>query len=304
MLVNARPFSVLPALVALLAGSMAGCGLTGGAGGENGGRVEVVAAENFWGNIAGELGGSHVNLTSIVANPATDPHAYEATPADARTVASARYFILNGAGYDPWAPRLVAANPVPGRTVLSVADLVGRREGDNPHLWYSPDYVYRFVDRVTADLKAIDPADAADFDTLHTRYRTQALRHYSDLVTTIRSRYSGVRVGATESIFVYMSQATGLQLITPPEFMKAVSEGTDPSATDRVITEQQVAQKQVRVLVFNAQNTTPDVNALVDRARGEGLPVVGVTETLAPAGATFQDWQSAQLNAVLRALGG
>ena len=284
---------------------LAGCGLTGGgSSGGPGSKVEVAAAENFWGSIATQLGGTHVRVTSIVVNPATDPHAYEARPDDARTIASAGYVIVNGAGYDPWAPKLLAANPVPGRVVLNVGELVGKKDGDNPHMWYSPDYVGQVIDRITADLQKIDPADAGYFDQQKATYRTTALKDYYATIEAIKRRYAGVSAGATESIFVYTAQATGLDLITPAEYMKAISEGADPSAADKIIIDQQVATKQVRVLVFNAQNATPDVGALVNEARAHQVPVVAVTETLAPATTTFQDWQTSQLKALLQALGG
>jgi zinc/manganese transport system substrate-binding protein len=269
-----------------------------------GGAVEVVAAENFWGSIASQVGGTHVHVTSVIVNPDTDPHAYEAKPDDARTIANAKYVIVNGAGYDPWAPKLLDANPVSGRLVLTVGELIGKKEGDNPHLWYSPAYVNQVIDRITADLKKIDPTDAGYFDQQNTQYKTVGLKDYTATIDTIKQKYSGTPVGATESIFVYTAEATGLRLITPPDYMKAISEGTDPSAADKATIEQQIALKQVKVFVFNAQNTTPDVNALVDKAKAQKIPTPSVTETLTPATATFQDWQTQQLKALLAALGG
>jgi zinc/manganese transport system substrate-binding protein len=102
-----------------LAVSGAGATATAGSG------LRVVAAENFWGSIAAQLGGNRVQVTSVIANPATDPHDYEPSAADARTMAGAQMAIVNGVGYDPWADKLIAANPVSGRVVLKVGDLVG-----------------------------------------------------------------------------------------------------------------------------------------------------------------------------------
>lgn len=282
-----------------------GCGLApGNTGAAPRSMVEVVAAENFWGSVAAQVGGTHVRVISIVVNPQTDPHAYEATPHDARAMAGARYVVVNGVGYDPWAVKLLAANPVPGRVVLNVGDLVGKKAGENPHLWYSPGYVDQVVARITADLKKIDPPDADYFDRQGAAYRDGALKDYGATMQAIKQRYAGTPVGATESIFVYIAQATGLELVTPPDYMKAISEGTDPNASDKITTNRQVAQGMIKVLVFNAQNTSPDVTAVVQKARARKIPVVAVTETLAPADATFQDWQTAQLNALLAALGG
>jgi zinc/manganese transport system substrate-binding protein len=268
------------------------------------GQPVVVAAENFWGSIATQLGGDRVCVRSIIVNPDTDPHAYEAKPSDARLIAGARYVIVNGAGYDPWAPKLIAANPVPGRVLLTVGDLVGKKEGDNPHLWYSPDYVARVIDRINTDLDAVDPRDAAYFDQQKSRYLSVGLKDYLGTLAAIKQRYHGTPVGATESIFAYVADATSLNLITPPEYMKAISEGTDPSAADKAVIEQQISRRSIKVFVFNSQNSTKDVVALVDKARAQKIPVAQVTETLSPVGATFQDWQTKQLQGLLAALGG
>jgi len=282
---------------------LAACG-TGTASTGSSSTVQVVAAENFWGSIASQVGGSHVHVTSIIVNPDTDPHAYEAKPDDAKTVAQAGYVIANGAGYDPWITKLLDANPVSGRKQLVVGEMLGKKEGDNPHFWYSPGYVTRVIDRITADLKALDSADSAYFDQQNSTFKTVALKDYNDTIQKIKSKYSNTPVGATESIFVYVAEPLGLNLITPPEYMKAISEGTDPSAADKATIDQQIAQKQIKVFVFNSQNTTPDVNAYVDKARAQHIPVTSVTETLSPATATYQDWQTAQLKSLLAALGG
>ncbi|HZQ48709.1 MAG TPA: zinc ABC transporter substrate-binding protein [Candidatus Dormibacteraeota bacterium] len=269
-----------------------------------GGRVRVVAAENFWGSIASQVGGEHATVTSIVANPNADPHDYEPTPGDARAVATAQYVIANGVGYDAWMQKLIDANPVSGRVVITVGDLVGKRAGDNPHLWYSPDYVTRFVDRVASDLGGLDPADAAYFKQAADGYRSAALAGYFAAITAIKTRYAGTKVGASESVFSYMAGALGLDLITPAGYMNAISEGQEPSAADRATAQGQIASRAIAVFIINSQNSTPDVRALADRAKAAGIPVTTVTETLAPATATFQDWQAAQLKALLAALGG
>jgi zinc/manganese transport system substrate-binding protein len=264
----------------------------------------VVAAENFWGSIATQVGGDKVCVRSVIVNPDTDPHAYEAKPSDARLIASAKYVIVNGAGYDPWAPKLIAANPVSGRTVLSIGDFIGKKEGDNPHLWYSPDYVARVIDKINADLDAIDPQNASYFDQQKNQYKTVGLSDYLATISTIKQKYHGTPVGATESIFVYLSDALGLNLVTPPEYLKAISEGTDPSAADKATIEQQISNRSIKVFVYNSQNSTKDVVSLVDRARAQKIPVAEVTETLTPAGSTFQDWQTKELKGLLAALGG
>jgi zinc/manganese transport system substrate-binding protein len=266
--------------------------------------VSVVAAENFWGSIATQIGGDRAQVTSVIINPDTDPHAYEATPGDARLIADAKYVIVNGAGYDPWAPKLLDANPVSGRTVLTVGDLFGKKEGDNPHMWYSPSYVDQVVDRIAADLSKIDSADADYFRQQGTNYKTVGLKDYHDTIHTIKSKYAGTKIGATESIVSYIADGLGLNLVTPYTYLKAISEGTDPTAADKAAIQNEIATKAIKVFVFNSQNSTPDVQSLVDKAKAQGIPVTTVTETLSPANATFQDWQTGQLKNLLAALGG
>jgi zinc/manganese transport system substrate-binding protein len=290
-------------VVGLVAVAMSACGLGPGSS-ASGGKVEVVAAENFWGSIATQVGGDRAHVTSVIVNPDTDPHAYEPTPADARLIAGAKYVIVNGAGYDAWAPKLLGANPVSGRTVLTVGDFIGKKEGDNPHMWYSPTYVDKVVDKVASDLAAIDPTDAPYFDQQKTAYKTIALKAYHDTINAIQSKYHGIPVGATESIFSYLASDTGLSLITPYDYLKAISEGADPSPADKATVVQQIKDRKIKVFVFNTQNATPDVQSLVDKAKAQGIAISHVTETLSPANLTFQDWQTNQLKELLAALGG
>lgn len=290
----------LLALVVLLL-LLTGCDMTINAE-TSGGKLQVVAAENFWGSIAAQVGGEHVNVISIIVNPNTDPHDYEATPADARTVAGAGYVIFNGVGYDPWVRQLLDANPVSGRKVLEIGKLLGKQEGDNPHFWYHPDYVTQVVNQITADLKSLDAADASYFEQQSHQFLTSALQQYHDLINTIKQRYQGTPVGATESLFAYLAPALGLNLITPPGFMQATSEGIEPTAADKATFDHQITQKQIKVLVYNKQNATPDTDALKAKAQQAGIPIVAITETLNPGTASFQEWQAAQLQALEQAL--
>jgi zinc/manganese transport system substrate-binding protein len=292
-------------LIALVAAALfvAACGTTQPTA-SGSGKVRVVAAENFWGSIAGQIGADRASVTSVIANPNTDPHDYEPTPSDARTMATAQYVIVNGAGYDAWAQKLLDANPVSGRKVLVVADLVGKKEGDNPHLWYSPAYVKRFIDRVASDLGALDASDAGYFTQQAAQYETTGLKGYFDTITAIKQKYAGTKVGATESIFSYLADALGLDLITPYSFLNAISEGSDPSAADKAEVEREITSREIRVFVFNSQNATPDIQGLVAQAKAAGIPVVKMTETLSPQNESFQGWQTGQLEALQTALGG
>jgi zinc/manganese transport system substrate-binding protein len=264
--------------------------------------LQVVAAENFWGSIAAQLGGDRGHVTSVITSPATDPHDYEPTAADARTMARAKLAIVNGIGYDPWADKLLAANPVKGRVVLNVGTLVGIARGGNPHRWYSPTDVQKVIDEIVRDYSKLDPDDAGFFKRQRALFANRDLARYRGLIATIRRKYHGVRVGASESIFQPLAQALGLKLVTPPSFLNAVSEGTEPTARDKSTIDRQIAHRQIKVWVFNSQNSTPDVQRITDAARKRGIPVTTITETLTPASATFQSWQFRQLQALARAL--
>ena len=283
-----------------LSALLAACG-TPATGGSGNGTLQVIAGENFWGSIAAQLGGSHVSMTSIVTNPNTDPHEYESSATDARAFATADYVILNGAGYDDWGRKLLSANPSPSRKVFTVADLLNKRAGDNPHFWYNPDWVDQVADKITADYRALDPANAGYFTQQREAFAT-ALQPYHDAVAQIRAAASGIPVGSTESIFVYMAHALGVNLISPPEFMQAISEATDPPAQTVAQFQDQISRHQIKLLVYNTQTSTPITDNLRQLATRNGIPVVGISETIQPTTATFQEWQTRQLISLQAAL--
>ncbi len=300
----ARAVGAAGAAGALVAASwlLAGCGNTLTAPAAADGRLPVVAAENFWGSIASQLGGSKVAVTSIIVNPDTDPHSYEPTASDAVAVARSRMAIVTGMGYDPWASQLIAANTSASRRVLTVGNLLGLKEGDNPHQWYSPASVQRVIAAIVADYQRLDPKEAAYFARRQSMFESDALAPYHRLIGEIRSRYAGVPVGYSESIFQPLGQALGLRLMTPNGFANAIAEGSDVSAADAKLVEAQTQHRQIKVWVYNKQNATPEVQRVNQLARRAGIPVTTITETLSPASASFQQWQDAELSALARAL--
>jgi len=270
----------------------------------SGGRIRVVVAENFWGSITRQLAGSDADVSSIITNPDADPHEYEPTAQDARTVASAQYVIVNGIGYDAWAQKLLDANPNGGRQVLNVGDLLGLKAGSNPHQWYSPTSVHRFITRVSADLAKLDPGHRAGYEQRRAAFESTGLREYNRLLAEIKRRFGGTPIGATESIVAPWAAGAGLKMMTPESFLDAVAEGNDPTRADKATVDAQIADRKIKVLVYNSQNATPDVKRLVDAAKAEHIPVTTVTETLVPASATFQAWQVRELQSLLTALEG
>jgi zinc/manganese transport system substrate-binding protein len=299
----AARLATLPALCLslLLAGALTGCGSTA-TGTSSSGKIEVVAAENFWGSIAAQLGGERASVSSIIVNPGTDPHSYEPTAQDARTMAGAKLAVVNGIGYDNWASRVLAANQPAGRAVLNVGEMLGLKEGDNPHQWYSPSSVHTVIDQIVAAYDRLDPAHAGYFAQRRRLFETTDLGRYDGLRAEIRARYAGVPVGYSESIFQPLGEDLGLRLLTPYGFAKAVAEGAEVSARDKQTVDGQAQSRQIKVWVFNSQNVTPDVQRVNEIARARRIPIATVTETLSPASYSFEQWQVAELEGLERAL--
>jgi zinc/manganese transport system substrate-binding protein len=256
--------------------------------------LNIVAGENFWGSIVSQMAGKAGNVTSVVSDPNADPHSYESSSDDARAFAGADYVVLNGAGYDAWAAKLLSGNPSAKRKVLAVADLLGKKEGDNPHFWYDPDYVFRVVDRIEADLKSLDAADTAYFDAQRSAFDT-AMTPYRDRLAAIKAKFAGNPVASTESIFVYLGHYLGLNVISPPEFMNAVADGNDPPAPSVAQFEDQITKKEAKVLVYNRQTSTAVTTNIKKLAAQAKIPTIGVTETIQPPDATFEHWFGAEL---------
>lgn len=292
---------LLSVTASLSAGAtVAGCGAAAPAGAGAPSQthvINVVAAENFWGSIARQLGGSHARVLSLISDPNADPHEFESSAASARAVAVADYVIENGAGYDDWMTRLMAASPNPRRRVLSIGNLVGKRPGDNPHLWYSPAYVRAAENRIEADFKALDPRDAAYFSARRAA-ADAAFAGVRGELARIRSRFAGRPVAATETVPAYLTRYLGLKLISPPEFMTATSEGNEPPAASIAQFERQLAGRQVRALIYNEQTATALTTSMRELAQHSGIPVVGVTETIQPPQESFQRWFGRELAAL------
>lgn len=289
--------------------ALAGCGRTGPsvsprAVRANGGHVrfEVLAAENFWGSIATQLAGGMATVRSVIVDPNADPHSYAPSARDARAMAEANMVIVNGVGYDNWASQLLQAGSPSGPLVLDVGHLLKLRQGANPHRWYFPSDVRTVVDRIVADYDRLDPAGAGYFARRKQLFETSGLARYDMLRREIRSRYAGVPVGYSESIFQGLGEDLGLRLLTPYSFVKAIAEGTDVTAGDKQAVDTQAEARRIAVWVFNGQNVTPDVQRVNQIAVARHIPIVAITETLSPASASFEQWQVAQLEGLLRAL--
>jgi zinc/manganese transport system substrate-binding protein len=265
------------------------------------GKIQVVAAENFWGSLVSQLGGSHAQVLSVVSDPNADPHEYESNTSTARAVATADYIVVNGAGYDSWAQNLIGAGIKQGCKILNVADLLGQANGVNPHFWYDPDYVNQVVSQMKNDLISIDPSNTTYYQKQYNDLNS-SLGQYQQLIADIRQNFAGTKVAATEDIFAYLANATGLDLISPPAFMQAVAEGNDPPAQSIVQFQTQLQSGNVSVLVYNEQTVTQITENMKTLAAQNGISVVGITETIQPPNVSFQAWLDAELITLENAL--
>jgi zinc/manganese transport system substrate-binding protein len=266
--------------------------------------VKVVAGENFWGNIAAQIGGPHVQVTSILSSPGTDPHLYESDVASALAVAQARLVIANGAGYDDFMSQLLAATVNAGRVALSVQAVLGAYRPDvNPHFWYDIPRVPRVAAAIEAALARLEPGDATVF-AAHLAAFDASLRPVEAVIASIRRRYPGAPVAYTERVPGYLLQAAGLEVVSPPGFAAAIENGNDPSPGDTARMFRLITGHKAKVLLYNAQATSPMTQQVRALARRSGIPVVPVTETMPPSFRSYQAWQLAQATALLDALAG
>ncbi len=266
------------------------------------GVISVVAAENFYGDIAKQIGGGHVSVTSILSDPNVDPHEYESNVQNAIAVSNAQLVIENGDGYDSWMDKLLSASPNPGRVVLTAADIVQHKLPDNVHYWYSPDDMQNVAQAIADSLKKLDSKDAAEFDSNLAMFK-QSLNQINQSINALHSKYAGTPIALTETIFLYQTELIGLDVLTPFEFEKAVAEGNDPPADTVALFNNQIAGRQVKVLIYNSQTVTPVTTNLQDEAKQMSIPIVAVSETM-PSGKTYQQWMLDQLQELQKALGG
>ena len=270
----------------------------------SGSEIQVVAAENFWGSLVSQVGGTHVHVLSIVSDPNTDPHEYSSSSADAQAFANANLVIVNGAGYDSWALSLIAASNTPNQSVLNVQELIHQTVDANPHFWYSPYYVNDTVNAIYKQLVSIDPADTSYFRQQYASLNSSLWQSYMGREVEIKHQFAGAPVAATEDIFVYMANATGLNVVSPTGFMQAVAEGNDPSAQDVASFQQliEAGNSSVHVLVYNQQTVTPLTESMKSLAAEHEVPSIGVTETVQPPDATFQAWMGSEVISLQNAL--
>ena len=262
-------------------------------------KLTIVAAENFYGDLARQIGGSNVTVTSILSNPDDDPHLFETSPSTARTIADAKIIIYNGADYDPWMDKLLSASTSKDRTTIVAADLIGKKSGDNPHLWYDPATLPAIAKRLSADLAKRDPTNALHYEANLKAFQT-SLQAIDKEIADVKKTYAGTEVTATEPVFGYMAEALGLKMLNY-DFQVALMNDAEPSATQVAAFENSLKDGSAKILFYNSQVTDEATTRLLDIAKQNKVTVIGVTET-EPAGQTIQTWFGGQIDAVQKAL--
>lgn len=261
--------------------------------------LDVVAAENFYGDIARQIGGSEVAVTSILNNPDQDPHEFEARPSTARLLARAALVIYNGIDYDPWLPKLLSASPSASRQAIIVAVLMHKKPGDNPHIWYDLETALVLAQTLAGRFGTLDPAHRTGYQSRLAAFE-QSLQPLTGQIAALRRKYAGTPVTATEPVFGYMADALGLKMLNSP-FQLAVMNGAEPSAAETAAFQASLATKAAKLLVYNNQTSDALTRRMRAIAEHSGLPVVGVSET-EPPGEDYQQWMRSQLGAIGRAL--
>jgi len=264
-------------------------------------QIAVVAAENFYGDIARQIGGDRVSVVSIMNNPDQDPHLFETTPGIVRQIAAAQIVILNGANYDSWMDKLLAAGPRRDRIVVNAARLTDYKAGDNPHLWYDPATMPMVAAAVADALAKSDSAHAADYSA-RLKVTLAAFDRIIRRVAQLKAKHSGAPVTATEPVFGPMARALGLTMRNE-RFQLAMMNDTEPSARDVATFENDLKERKVRLLIYNSQVSEKLTERLRDIAKRARVPVIGVTETM-PANVNFQDWLLGELDNLDKALSG
>jgi zinc/manganese transport system substrate-binding protein len=262
--------------------------------------TQVLAVENFYGNLVSQIGGQCVRVTTILADPNADPHEFQPTASDIRAYQGAQLVIEDGLGYDDFSDKALSTlstEPV----LIKAGDVLGLQTGANPHVWYSAGYVDQIRATMLGNLKQLNPEASAYFDAQSAALDDE-FSVYHSLINQIASQFGNVPVGATESIFVDMAYTTGLNLVSPPEFMRAVAEGNDPSARDVALFQNQITSHQIKVLVYNTQTVTSLTEQIKALAMQNGIPIVGVSETMPLGAQTFQGWHANELQLLLQAL--
>jgi zinc/manganese transport system substrate-binding protein len=293
-----RWFVLLLAGVALL---LAGCGGTGKTGASSG-TIVAVGAENEYVNVIEQIGGKYVKVTAIESNPNTDPHTFEASPSVAEAVSAASLLIENGVGYDTYMEKIESASPNSSRKVIDVQHLLGLPDSTpNPHLWYKRETMPAVAKALVSDLSALQPAHAAYFQENAKKFEA-SLKPWHAAIAKFKAAYPNTPVATTEPVGDYMLEAAGTKNMTPFTLQAAIMNGTDPAPQNVTLQNSLFTGHKVKVFVYNQQVTDTLTNSFRELALKEGIPVVGVYETMPVPGYDYQSWMLAEVQALEKAV--
>ena len=262
--------------------------------------LKIVAAENFYGGVAAQIAGDGASVTSILNNPNQDPHEFTTNASTARAVADADIVIYSGISYDPWIETLLGTSGKPSRVVINVADLIGGKDGDNPHIWYDPRTMPALGTKLVAALSQLNPAQAAAYQKRLDDFNA-SMKPELDRIAQIKASSAGIPVTATEPVFGYMAKALGFKMLNY-DFQVNIMNDAEPSADQTAAFEQSLTSKTAKILFYNSQVTDPTTERIQAIAKQAGVPVVGVTETQPPDQKSYVGWMMHELDGVQVAL--
>jgi zinc/manganese transport system substrate-binding protein len=292
------------ALAALLVLVLAACSVTAAPSASAGhsGTIAAVGAENTYANVISQIGGKYVSVTAIESNPSTDPHSFEASPSVAQDIANAQLVVQNGLGYDTYMNKIETAAPNPARKVIDVQQLLRLPDSTpNPHLWYSPATMPAVAKALVSELSALQPGHAVYFRANERRFET-SLDPWRRAMASFKAAFPGTPVAVTEPVGDYLLQALGTKNLTPFGFQAGVMNGVDPSPQDVTLQGKLLADHKVRAFLYNQQVTDSLTQSFLTQARMDGIPVVGVYETMPTPGYDYQSWMLAEVQALRRAV--
>jgi zinc/manganese transport system substrate-binding protein len=262
------------------------------------GVINAVGAENEYANVLSQIGGRYVHVSSILDNPNTDPHSFEASPSVAQEVSAAELIVQNGVGYDDFMGKIESASPNPARKVVVVQNLLGLpTDTANPHLWYSPRTMPVAAKAMAADLSALQPSHAAYFDANLATF-DRSLAPWLAAISAFKAKYAGTPVAVTEPVADYLLQAMGMHVLTPFAFQADIMNGVDPAPEDVTLEDGFFTKHQVKVFCYNQQVVDPLTTSIRLTAQHAGVPVVGVYETMPTPGYDYQSWMVAEVKAI------
>jgi zinc/manganese transport system substrate-binding protein len=264
--------------------------------------IKAVGIENEYADVILQIGGKYVQVTAIETDPNTDPHSFEASPKIAAQIAVADLVVENGIGYDDWADQMIAASPSPTRKVINVQLLRGLAASTpNPHLWYDPATMPAVATALVMDLSALQPTHAAYFRANAVRFNA-SLKPWLAAIAAFSSAFPDTPVAVTEPVGDYMLEAIGSNILTPFSLQAAIMNGTDPAPQDVTTQEALFTGHRVKVFVYNQQVTDPLTESFLSLARLNGIPIVGVYETMPAPGYDYQSWMLAEVAALRKAV--